>query len=231
MVRRRRRVADLRETRIRGGFHFDVDCQNGRLLRGYHPPTSPPRLPAVLAAGTTTRLTATASRESTAVGEWPVQPVDDHTLRRPCPRRTVPTGPITRPVASPATGPEQATVPTLSPVELSGCDVDRINAALTATIAPATRTVYTCVWGIWERWCETRGLCAMPADPAAICAYLAERAEQGVAAGTLTQTLGGTIFVSPCTLAEPAVMTTDPRSFAPRVGRPLRPLRRTSRGR
>ena len=107
----------------------------------------------------------------------------------------MPTGPITRPitgpktrlVASPATGPEQATVPTLSPVELSGCDVDRINAALTATIAPATRTVYTCVWSIWERWCETRGLCAMPADPAAICAYLAERAEQGVAAGTLTQ--------------------------------------------
>jgi len=46
----------------------------------------------------------------------------------------MPTGPITRPITGPdarpvarrATGPEQATVPTLSPVELSGCDVDQI---------------------------------------------------------------------------------------------------------
>jgi hypothetical protein len=105
----------------------------------------------------------------------------------PVPVATPLTGPIAPPIAGPVTGVDEAAVPVLSPVELTECDVDRINAALTATIAPATRTVYTCVWGIWERWCETRGLCSMPADPAAICAYLAERAAQGVAAETLTQ--------------------------------------------
>lgn len=98
----------------------------------------------------------------------------------------VPVNVATGPITGPATTPEEATIPALSSVVLTGSDAERIQAALTATIAPATRTVYTCVWGIWERWCQTR-LRAMPADPATICAYLAERADQGVAAGTLTQ--------------------------------------------
>lgn len=92
---------------------------------------------------------------------------------------TTPTVSLSIPVAAASSAP--------APTGLTGYDLARIDVALSAAIAPATRTVYNCVWGIWERWCETRGLCAVPADPAAICAYLAERADQGVAAETLTQ--------------------------------------------
>jgi integrase len=138
------------------------------------------RPPAARAAGTPTRLT-TGQAESR--GWWG----SGRYNRWMTTLFAVPVHVATGPITSPATTPDEAAIPALSPVVLTGHDADRIKAALTATIAPATRTVYTCVWGIWERWCQTRGLCAMPADPATICAYLAERADQGVAAGTLTQ--------------------------------------------
>lgn len=98
--------------------------------------------------------------------------------------------------------------------------MERINATLTATIAPATRTVYTGVWGIWERWCpHTRGLCAMPADPASICAYLAERAVQGVAAQTLTQICSAIAYRHRTPTAGPPALDhrdpSDPRPHRP----------------
>lgn len=34
---------------------------------------------------------------------------------------------------------------------------------------------------MWERWCTTRGITALTADPAVLCAYLVERAASGIA--------------------------------------------------
>lgn len=71
------------------------------------------------------------------------------------------------------------------PSALSATDVDRVAAVLAAARAPATRWVYTCAWGLWERWCQARGLDALPGDPTAFCAYLTERAAEGIAVASL----------------------------------------------
>lgn len=52
-----------------------------------------------------------------------------------------------------------------------------IAAALAATHAETTRKVYAHAWVQWVRWCDGRGLVRFPADPAAVCAYLTERAD------------------------------------------------------
>ncbi len=52
--------------------------------------------------------------------------------------------------------------------------------------SPATRRCYASDFRIFQSWCETQGLCALPAQPAAICGFLAAEA----ASGTKTSTLG-----------------------------------------
>lgn len=69
---------------------------------------------------------------------------------------------------------------------LSATDLQRIGAAVTAARAASTRKVYANLWRQWERWCHARDLDAFPADPMALCAYLAERAESGTTVQTLT---------------------------------------------
>lgn len=69
-------------------------------------------------------------------------------------------------------------------------DAARISAAITATHAPATRTVYASAWSRWERWCARRGIDprgehALGAAPVAVCACLAERAADGVPAASV----------------------------------------------
>jgi site-specific recombinase XerD len=68
---------------------------------------------------------------------------------------------------------------------LDGTDVSRIAAAMSAALAESTRAVYAHAWRCWERWCATRRISPLPAAPAAICAYLTERANEGASAGTL----------------------------------------------
>lgn len=53
------------------------------------------------------------------------------------------------------------------------------------TVAESTRELYAHGWRVWERWCAARDVAPMPADPAMICAYLTERAGEGVTVGTL----------------------------------------------
>jgi integrase len=80
-----------------------------------------------------------------------------------------------------------ATPPWLQPhTGLSSSDLHRIGAAVTAARAASTRKVYANLWRQWERWCHARDLDAFPADPMALCAYLAERAESGITVQTLT---------------------------------------------
>jgi integrase len=64
-------------------------------------------------------------------------------------------------------------------------DATRIAAAIAANHAETTRKVYAHAWRQWVCWCAGRGLVPFPADPAAVCAYLTERAEQGVSLATI----------------------------------------------
>ena len=102
-------------------------------------------------------------------------------LVRP-PARPAPRGPLTtlgmalsttRPTARPrAPGPRRGLT---SPATTRR----RIAAALAATHSEATRAVYAGAWRHWARWCTGRGFAPLPADPAAVCAYLTERADAG----------------------------------------------------
>lgn len=67
-------------------------------------------------------------------------------------------------------------------VGLTEVDAHRIAAAMSAAVTESTRTVYGHAWRRWERWCAGRGITPLPAAPAAVCAYLSERAEQGASA-------------------------------------------------
>ena len=64
-------------------------------------------------------------------------------------------------------------------------DARRIAAALSAAPAESTRKIYGYLWGAWERWCDHRGVPALPADPAVLAAYLVERAATGIATASL----------------------------------------------
>jgi site-specific recombinase XerD len=75
--------------------------------------------------------------------------------------------------------------PTDLPRGLTLDDAFRVAAALEATHAESTRLVYAHTWRVWERWCTSRGICSLPAEPAALAAYLVERAATGTAVGTL----------------------------------------------
>ena len=57
-------------------------------------------------------------------------------------------------------------------------DHSSVAAALEAATSKNTRRVYHSGWERWHRWAADRGAVLMPADPAAVAAYLAERAEQ-----------------------------------------------------
>jgi hypothetical protein len=92
------------------------------------------------------------------------------------------------------TTPDTPSAPPSAPaVELVGLtptDAARITEAIAATYAPNTlhAYAYAWAWSHWAAWCAGRDLDPLPATPAAVCAYLTERAEQGVSFGTLSLT-------------------------------------------
>jgi hypothetical protein len=71
---------------------------------------------------------------------------------------------------------------------LAPTDAARIIDAIAANYAPNTLHAYAWAWSHWAAWCAGRDLDPLPATPAAVCAYLAERAEQGIAFGTISLT-------------------------------------------
>jgi site-specific recombinase XerD len=68
---------------------------------------------------------------------------------------------------------------------LTEADASRIATALAANHAETTRTCYANAWQRWTRWCEGRGLVPFPASPSTVCAYLTERAEDGLSVATI----------------------------------------------
>ncbi|HET7355349.1 MAG TPA: tyrosine-type recombinase/integrase [Nocardioidaceae bacterium] len=81
--------------------------------------------------------------------------------------------------------PDAAPEPLLLPVALTEADANRISAAISAARTESTRRVYAYTWGRWARWCAARNLSPLPGDPAALCAYLTERAAAGIAVSSL----------------------------------------------
>ena len=65
---------------------------------------------------------------------------------------------------------------------LTETDATRIAAAMAAAVTESTRTTYGHSWRRWERWCADRGVTPLPAAPAAVCAYITERAADGASA-------------------------------------------------
>jgi integrase len=83
-------------------------------------------------------------------------------------------------------------LPTSAPVHgldgLTATDQARITAAIAATYLPATMHAYAWAWSHFACWCAGRGLDPLPSTPAAVCAYLTERAADGVSFGTISLT-------------------------------------------
>ena len=77
-----------------------------------------------------------------------------------------------------------STAPPGLPATLEAATRDRLEAALAASRAPATRRAYRTAWGAWRSWALAHGSPALPAAPEAVAAYLAHRA--GNAAGMAT---------------------------------------------
>jgi hypothetical protein len=84
----------------------------------------------------------------------------------------------------PATATATATV-SVRPVTLTGQDADRIAAEVDAARTESTRRFYAYTWGQWARWCAARDISPLPGDPGALCAYLTERAAEGIAISSL----------------------------------------------
>jgi integrase len=116
------------------------------------------------------------------VRQPPVQPRDEP-LPRPHAPRSVATRPG-RPTPETPRG-DAPGVPTGVPAGLTVADATRIAAAIAACHADSTRTIYAGAWNRWQRWCAARQIEPMPAGPAAICAYLTERAASGLSIGAL----------------------------------------------
>jgi hypothetical protein len=95
---------------------------------------------------------------------------------------------VTPPPLTPATRPHAL------PTGLTVDEAVRISEAITAAHAESTRTVYDFAWSQWQRWCAGRGATAMPAEPALICAYLTERAAEGLSVGTIDLACGAIAY-------------------------------------
>ena len=60
--------------------------------------------------------------------------------------------------------------------------------------ADNTRRTYQAQWHQFETWCEVHGICALPASPLCVAAYVAERAYAGAAPASIEVTLAAIRF-------------------------------------
>ena len=100
--------------------------------------------------------------------------------------------------------------------DLTESDLDNLNAILDHEIAPNTMKNYRVQWSNFTKWAVGKGIRALPADPAQVSAYLAERIEErGHKPATLRAAAAAIAFVHRATGLE------DPRA-SPEVKRTLR---------
>ena len=110
---------------------------------------------------------------------------------RRCVRHGRPSAPYNRWVNPPLTSSDQSLA---LPADLTVDEAVRIADAITAAHADSTRTMYAWAWSHWERWCTGRGTTALPAEPALVCAYLTERAAEGLSVGTIDLACGAIAY-------------------------------------
>lgn len=70
----------------------------------------------------------------------------------------------------------------------------RFAEAITAAHSESTRTMYDWSWTQWERWCQARGDTKRPAEPALICAYITERAADGLSVSSIDLACGAIAY-------------------------------------
>lgn len=69
--------------------------------------------------------------------------------------------------------------------QLRAEDFTRIQEAFVAAHAASTLKTYSVAWRKFEAWCAAHGHVPLPAHPATVCAYLAERADAGQSMNSL----------------------------------------------
>jgi site-specific recombinase XerD len=67
-----------------------------------------------------------------------------------------------------------------------------------ASKAKATQEAYGSDFRIFESWCHSRGLSALPASAESLCAFLADEASAGRRASTLGRRLAAIRYFHPC---------------------------------
>lgn len=77
------------------------------------------------------------------------------------------------------------TAPAPATTALDSADRERLAGALRDARSASTRRTYASQWRRWSAWAAARGHEALPADPAALAAWLARRAAEGAAPSTL----------------------------------------------
>lgn len=70
-------------------------------------------------------------------------------------------------------------------------EAERVGRYARAATAASTRRAYAADWRRWVESCTSRGISPLPADPAAVAAYLSELADAGTAPSTITRRLSG----------------------------------------
>ena len=72
----------------------------------------------------------------------------------------------------------QTTMPGFEPGLTQDDVLRRVSSALDTSQAENTRKAYGVSFARFQRWCQDRGVCYLPADPNHVAAYLAEAAEE-----------------------------------------------------
>src|SRR6202158_4697151 len=72
-------------------------------------------------------------------------------------------------------------------VALPAADIEAAPAFARNKKAPAPRAAYRADFGLFQAWCDAKGVDALPASPETVAAFLAHEADQGSAASTITR--------------------------------------------
>jgi hypothetical protein len=116
------------------------------------------------------------------------------------------------------------TVPALtierSDLALPAADLEAAAGFARNEKAPATRAAYRADFGLFQAWCNAKGVDALPASAETVAAFLAHEADQGWAASTITRRCAAIRYAH-------RLADLEPPTNSERVRATLRGIRRT----